>query len=136
MSDPFNDEGPRAPETLGDGWTVRAGLRGREQTAVEALQQGIDVQDELVGEGKGVGSQFRAYIEHATQEAFAALVALAKVVPDDKDTIFALQKQIAPYNSVMEWVGGLIDKADEAQKQIEDEEDMRNTARGLAEGDQ
>lgn len=133
MSDPYNDDAPR-PQIVGDGWTVRAGLDSREKTALRALQDGIDVQDELVGEGKGIGSQFRAYIEHVTEEAFAALVHLAKVIPDDKDTIFDLQKRIAPYNSVMDWVGKVIEEADQAAKEIEATEEVRDVAHGLAAG--
>lgn len=110
MSEEHEDEDPD------HGWTAGTDILTRFSHAELAVSLAGRVKDELVAPG----SIFAAYVKDAQDRATGSLVALCTVDPRDSYEILRLQKEIAGYADVTDWISKTMARGEEARDEYEE----------------
>lgn len=98
------------------GWVLGTELRTRFAAAQEAISRAAGVKDELAA----VGSHFAAYVKSTEKRAIKAMIELCRVDPQDAYEILRLQKEIAGFADVHQWLSNIMLEADDARAEHEE----------------
>lgn len=100
-----------------DGWLQGTRLLTRFDVAETAIARAHGLKNDLAApQGSGLAD----YVESAMARALPAMVELCKVDPRDAYEILRLQKEIAAYADVMNWIAGVMDSGEDAEKEREE----------------